>query len=313
MTSALYGEDGFYRRQLPAVHFRTSAQNPAFAPAIAELIRRVDAALGHPDPFTVVDMAAGSGELSRRLVELEPLSGRLRAIGVELRDRPTDLPTEIGWRDSPPPRLTGLLVACEWLDNVAFDIAELTGDGPRYQLVDVETGDTAVGDPVSTEDAEWLARWWPIARIGDRAEIGRARDSAWSNLVSTVEAGLAVAVDYGHLLSSRPPVPTVTGFAAGRQLAPIPDATMDITAHVAMDSLMAGSGTLLRQRHALKSLGLTGSRPDHDQARRDPIGYLRGLSRAGEQAELLDPAGLGGHWWSVHGVGVDVDLIGSGD
>ena len=106
MNGALYGERGFYRRHRPADHFRTSAQNPVFATAVAELVRRVDDALGHPDPFTVVDMAAGSGELLRRLVDLEPLDGRLRAVGVELRERPGGIPDDVEWRDTPPLRST---------------------------------------------------------------------------------------------------------------------------------------------------------------------------------------------------------------
>jgi hypothetical protein len=35
------------------------------------------------------------------------------------------------------------------------------------------------------------------------------------------------------------------------------------------------------------------------------VGYLRALSTASAAAELLDPAGLGGHWWLLHGVGID--------
>lgn len=306
MNGALYGEQGFYRRQRPDDHFRTSAQNPVFATAVAELVRRADDALGHPDPFTVVDMAAGSGELVRRLVALEPLDGRLRAVGVELRERPDGIPEDVEWRDAPPLRSTGLLLAFEWLDNVPFDIAVATGDGPRYQLVDTATGETGPGEAVSPEDADWLATWWPVPRVGDLAEIGRARDVAWRELVSTVDRGLAVAVDYGHHRSSRPTWPTVTGFAAGRQTSPVPDGTMDVTAHVAVDSL--GVDRTLLQREALKRLGINGSRPDYGLAHRDPLGYLRALSAAGEAAELLDPAGLGGHWWCLRGLGMAVPL-----
>ena len=88
---------------------------------------------------------------------------------------------------------------------------------------------------------------------------------------------------------------------------PIPDGTCDVTAHVAMDAVATAAGTpyeLITQREALKALGLDGARPPRDLAVSDPAGYLRRLSAAGAAGELLDPAGLGGHWWLLHAVGV---------
>lgn len=57
--TALYGPGGFYRRtEGPAGHFRTSVHaSPLFAGAVARLLCRLDAALGHPDPLAFVDMA----------------------------------------------------------------------------------------------------------------------------------------------------------------------------------------------------------------------------------------------------------------
>jgi hypothetical protein len=42
-----------------------------------------------------------------------------------------------------------------------------------------------------------------------------------------------------------------------------------------------------------------------DLARSDPGGYVRALSAAGAAAELIEPGGLGGHWWLLHTVGID--------
>src|SRR5215468_9871700 len=65
MTEALYGANGFYTRgQAPSAHFRTSVSaGPAFAEGIFALLRRVDLALGRPDPLDLVDVGAGRGEL----------------------------------------------------------------------------------------------------------------------------------------------------------------------------------------------------------------------------------------------------------
>ena len=61
---------------------------------------------------------------------------------------------------------------------------------------------------------------------------------------------------------------------------------------------------LTTQRAALRALGLSGRRPPLSQADRDPAGYLTALRLAAEEAELTDPAGLGGFGWLVQAVGV---------
>jgi hypothetical protein len=75
---------------------------------------------------------------------------------------------------------------------------------------------------------------------------------------------------------------------------------MDLTAHVAMDSLDADE--LTQQRQLLRSLGTTGALPDHALAAQDPLGYLRDLERASAEARLVDPAGFGGFWWGVRNI-----------
>jgi hypothetical protein len=89
----------------------------------------------------------------------------------------------------------------------------------------------------------------------------------------------------------------------------VPDGSTDVTAHVAVDSAAAAAGTpyrIISQRDALRGLGIDGGRPPLDLARTDPAAYLRALSSAGAAAELTDPAGLGGHWWLLHEVGIDL-------
>jgi hypothetical protein len=120
-----------------------------------------------------------------------------------------------------------------------------------------------------------------------------------------------VAVDYGHLRAERPAGGTLTGYREGRQVPPVPDGSCDVTAHVAVDSAAAGTGSaykILGQREALRALGVDGGRPSLALASTDPAAYLRALGSAGAAAELTDPTGLGGHWWLVHGIGIDVPL-----
>jgi len=311
MTAGLYGPGGFFTDggSGPAQHFRTSVHaSPLFAGALLRLVERVDAALGHPKRFDLVDVGAGRGELLATLRALLPagLADRTRYTAVEVAPRPAGLDPEIAWRRDVPDGIVGVLVATEWLDNVPLDVADLDDHGRlRLVLVDPATGKETLGGPPDAADHFWLRRWWP--RPG-RAEIGWPRDTAWADAVGQVRRGCALAVDYGHLRDERPVLGTLTGFRAGRQVPPVPDGTCDVTAHVAIDSAAGAAGVpyeIVRQRKALKALGIDGARPSLDLARRDPVGYLRALSAAGEAAELTDPAGLGGHWWLLHRINLD--------
>jgi SAM-dependent MidA family methyltransferase len=304
MDRALYGPGGFFVSGAPAAHFRTSVHaSPLFAGALARLLERVDTALHRPDPLDVVDVGAGRGELLLALRDAVPaaISGRLRLTAVELAPRPAGVP--FAWRASLPERVTGLLVATEWLDNVPLDVAALDGAGnPRYVLTD-----DSLGEPLSDGDRAWLDRWWPLSP-GARAEIGAPRDAAWAAAVSTVERGLALAVDYGHTVADRPLLGSLTGFRSGWQVPPVPDGSCDLTAHVAVDAVAAATpgSILLRQREALRRLGVDGARPPLSLASTDPAGYVRALSAAGAAAELTDTAGLGGHFWLLHATGLPV-------
>jgi SAM-dependent MidA family methyltransferase len=258
---------------------------------------------------TFVDLGCGRGELLEQVHRLGP---QVRCIGVDIVARPA-LSAAIDWRQSPggeqlPDELNGLtdtlVLANEWLDVVPCPVAELDENGDlREVLVKVSTGDERLGDPVSGPDRRWCQSFWPTDRLapGDRVEVGRTRDSAWDDLLTRVASGLAVAVDYGHTIDSRPAPGTLTGFRQGRQVLPVPDGSCDLTAHVAMDSLTHDE--LVDQRTALRQLGVTGQNPPHDLARSDPAAYLQGLSTASAGAALTARGGLGDFLWAMTQVG----------
>lgn len=316
---ALYGPEGFYRRpEGPAGHFRTSVHASAlFAGAVARLLCRVDEALGSPAALDFVDLGAGRGELVTGVLAALPaeVAARVRAHGVELADRPVGLDPRVEWTAEPPNGITGLLFANEWLDNVPVEVAEVDPAGvPRLVLVR-EDGTERLGEPVPGAEAAWLARWWPLTpEEGLRAEIGLSRDTAWASAVAAVDQGLAIAVDYAHTRDTRPPFGTLTGFREGRETAPVPDGSCDITAHVALDACASATAAssagalpgarLLTQRAALRALGVTGARPPLTLASTDPTAYVRALASAGEAAELTAPGGLGDFGWLVQSVGI---------
>ncbi len=321
VDDALYGPDGFYRQPAgPARHFRTSAHaSTGLAVAVLVLLRAVDDALGRPARLDLVDVGAGRGELLdtvRRLAE-PALAARTALLAVEAATRPPGLAADIGWSHRLPARVSGLLLANEWLDVVPVDVAQRTREGVRLVLVDPATGVESVGGEPAPQDAAWLQRWWPLddQPVGSRAEVGRPRDAAWASVVARLDRGLAVASDYAHGLDQRASgafgAGTLAGYRDGRRVQPIPDGSCDVTAHVALDACAAVGASagatatvLTNQRAALLALGLDPRAPDPALARCDPVGYRDRLARASEAAELVDPGGLGGFGWLVHAVGI---------
>ncbi|MFD3517841.1 SAM-dependent methyltransferase [Streptomyces sp. NPDC058657] len=304
---ALYGAGGFYLRpQGPAGHFRTSVHaSPLFAGAVARLLHETYVSLGEPaGGIDLVDIGAGHGELLTGVLAALPAGSggfEVRAYAVERAARPPGLDPRIEWLSCPPERVTGLVFANEWLDNVPVDVAEADEAGTvRYVEVGPD-GTERLGAEVAGPDARWLERWWPVAgRPGHRAEIGLPRDEAWADAVATLLAGRAVAVDYAHVRDARPAFGTLTGFASGREVRPVPDGSCDVTSHVALDACAArhpGASVLTTQREELRRLGVTGVRPPLSLASTDPAGYVRALAAAGEAAELVGRGGLGDFGW----------------
>ncbi|MGW1216489.1 SAM-dependent methyltransferase [Streptomyces sp. NPDC002499] len=318
---ALYGPGGFYRRpEGPGGHFRTSVHaSPLYAEAVARLLCWVDRSLDRPDPLDFVDMAAGRGELAVGVLAALPaeVAARTRVYAVELADRPAGLGTRIEWLPEPPRRITGLLFANEWLDNVPAEVAEVDAAGTARRVLVRRDGAERLGEPVWGAEARWLARWWPLPpEEGARAEIGLPRDEAWAEAVSALERGLAVAVDYAHTAAARPPFGTLTGFREGRATVPVPDGSCDITAHVALDACAAHetartlpAAHLLTQRAALRALGVASARPPLTMASTHPAAYVRALATAGEAAELTAPGGLGDFGWLLQPVGLPDALL----
>ena len=299
---ALYGQGGFYRQAAgPAGHFSTASQG---IPQIGELLARALLKLMDQEGLdTFVDVACGRGELLEQVHRLGP---HVRCIGVDIVARP-ELSEPIGWIQSPggkqlPDELEGLTetlaFANEWLDVVPCPIAEMDEDGELREVLVNPSGDERLGDPLGGADRQWCQQFWPIDRLeaGDRVEIGKDRDCAWDDLVSRVASGLAVAVDYGHTLDSRPAQGTMTGFRHGRQVLPVPDGSCDLTAHVAMDYLTHDE--LVDQRTALRRLGTSGQTPPLDLARSHPAAYLQGLSAASAATALTARGGLGDFLWA---------------
>lgn len=246
----------------------------------------------------IVDVGAGRGELLTALAA-RPTSGtttgaraRSRVLwGVDVVPRPSGLPARVGWSPGlsllPERALAGALVlGWELLDVVPHPVLELDSDlKAREVMVDPTTGRESLGPAATPADRAWVERWWPlqVAEEGDRIEVGRPRDRLWADLAARTAAAdgrALLAVDYCHEWSGRPAAGSLTGFRAGRAVPAVPDRSMDLTTHVALDAVaaaveasVAGVTTqLTKQGPALRDLGVS-------------------------SGELLKSAGLGGFGW----------------
>lgn len=335
---ALYDEaDGFYAtggRAGGRADFLTSPEvGPLFGAVLARMLDEVWERLGRPDPFVVIEAGAGPGTLARSIRVAEPVCGPcLTYVLVERSAAQRRLHAEHlpGWQgelsaealasvvSSPaplggprfasaaelPPVVTGVILANELLDNLAFDIVRRT-DGGAEQMV-VVAGEDGPELAVAPADA-------PVARRLD--ELGVPSD-AWvpwqpaarewvSDALGRLDRGRLVVVDYGALtaeLALRPDMGWLRTFRGNeRGSHPLDDVgRQDITVDVAVDQVQAGRpATRVRsQAELLRAFGIDdlvdeGRRTWAAQAHAPDLAALRARSRVREAEALLDPEGLG--------------------
>ncbi len=305
--NALYGPHGFYHAaEGPAGHFATSVGGVPHADAV--MARAITTLARRHGVRTIVDVAAGRGAFTTAMARAAP---DVSLVGVDIVERPTDLPKHIDWVVSPgggalPTELSGLsstlVVAHEWLDVVPAMVALRGTDTVwREVLVDPCDGEQHVGSEIEGPELEWLQTW--VDPDTETAEVGLSRDRAFADLVSRVDHGLVLAVDYGHRSGHRPINGTLTGYRAGRAVAPVPDGSMDVTAHVCIDSLLVTGGlgakavTARLQHEMLSDVLGPPTMPPHDLARTQPSAYLEALAQHTADRVLREPHGFGGFWW----------------
>ena len=347
---ALYDEaDGFYAtggRAGGRADFLTSPEvGPLFGALVARLLDGTWERLGRPDPFVVVEAGAGPGTLARSVRVAEPRCGpslvyvlversaaqrRLHGehlpgwVGEEAGEGLDALLGEPGTEAGPrfvsaaelPTAVTGVVLANELLDNLAFDIVRRTDGGAEQMLVVAGAdGPELVGGPAPDDVAEHLraldvpsgawAPWQPDARRWLADALGR------------LERGRLVLVDYGAPtaeLALRPELGWLRTFRGndrgGHPLDHV--GHQDITADVAVDQLQLDHpATRVRtQADWLRALGIDelveeGRRTWAERAHAPDVAALRARSRVREAEALLDPDGLGAFVAMEWDVGLD--------
>jgi SAM-dependent MidA family methyltransferase len=336
---ALYHpEYGFYSRGGEAGRggdFITSPEvGPLFGAVVARALDDWWLELASPDPFVVVEAGAGSGTLARDVLRAEPAcapalryvlverSERLReqqvgrvpleparqVLGPVVVDDPDEGPhavpgigplvTSLGELAQRP--FTGVVLANELLDNLAFALVERKDDGWSEVRVGDDLAEVLV--PAHPELAHEAARLAPDAGLRARVPI-QLRASDWvRSALSVVDRGRVVVADYvdtSASMADRPWTEWVRTYRShgpgGHPLERLGE--QDITCEVAVDQLPVPdydrSQAEFLRGHGIGDLVSEARRAWEQRAHIGDLEALKHRSRLSEAEALTDPAGLG--------------------
>jgi len=334
---ALYDEvAGFYATTGRAGRRGDFLTSPEVGPLFGHLLaRRLDEewfALGSPDTFVVVEWGAGPGTLAKAIAFASPqCSPALRYLMVERSaeqraQHPEHLDGWVGDLDAAgvdsfasgagtgarfasssfaPFGFTGVVLANEMLDNLAFDVVRHDGSG-NFERLDVLCSEDGLEFVVvPTEVPSSLLRPCASAVAGEWMPLQTQATHWLAGALERVDRGVVIVIDYGATtadIAARPDMGWLRTFAAQERGGHPLDApgSCDITTDVASDQLatVRKPSVTTTQRHFLERLGIyelveegrsiwaaTKWAPD--------VASLRARSRIGEAEALLEQGGLG--------------------
>ena len=312
---------------------------PLFGAVVATALDTWWDDLARPDPFVVVDAGAGPGTLARTLLAAQPrCAPALRLVLVERsaaqrarhveglplvpaaeafagvdddeHDDGHDLAGSSTWQTGRGPLVvslaelpvgpfTGVVIANELLDNLAFDV--LVWDGSwRTTLVTADV-DGRLGE--ITVPASRVPADLPIdVPLGARVPIAADAHHWVEDVLGRLQRGRLVAFDYTAAsadLARRPWRDWLRTYRANeRGVHPLREpGTQDITADVPLDQLPAASRVSTQAEwlveHGIDGLVEEGRRTWIERAGIADLAAMKARSRIREADALLDPRGLG--------------------
>jgi SAM-dependent MidA family methyltransferase len=300
-AAALYDREfGFFAagrlRSAEEGDFLTSPEvSRLFGETLSQFIRAERARLGEPEGFVVVDAGGGSGSLLSPLLAAEPVEAWAVEVSPAAREMLAKvLPPDrvVSSIERLPTPLTGVVIANELIDNLPVAVAARVGGHWRERWVGAEDDDLVLVDAnPRPQVVDWCGRFAGPVPEGGLVEVQLAAGEWVGSLLSRLEAGSLLIIDYGDTASGLAPrrsTGTLRTYRA-HHLGPDPldepgatDVTVDVnfTALVARAREARASTQLLRQEDFLTELGL-----------RDRLRDLRyrelELARTGDEMERL--------------------------
>jgi len=306
---ALYDPDhGFYTTVGQAGRrgdFLTSPEvGPLFGRVVANALDAEWGRLDRPETFTVIEYGAGPGTLARTILAANPdCGGALRYVAVERSaNQRAKHPAGIETVETLPPdlatgRVVGVVVANEFLDNVAFTPFTLI-DGEAHELVVTADSDDALTITPGPQIAQDVAQ-----RLGDAAHgVIQSWAADWLNsMLGLLAKGRVIVIDYAREATTEVEIRTYADHERGGD--PLTAlGTKDITVDVDLAQLQAAAGAATEltsqagwlRRHGIDELVEEGRQIWEVGAASGSLVALRGRSRIREAESLTESGGLGG-------------------
>ncbi len=201
--------------------FYTSADvHPILGHALARQAAQIDALLGHPDPFTVVELGPGKGLLAQHFLSAcqrgsNSLGERLRYVLIERSQAMRALQQQqmkpwfdhtgrVTWLEDvnslAPASVTGLIFSNELPDAFPIHRIQVVGNETREIFVDIRDGRfVECLRPLSNPAIEaYLRRLNLQLPDGYRTEINLFAPVWMRQVAESLGRGVVITIDYGH-------------------------------------------------------------------------------------------------------------------
>ena len=231
MELALYHPQyGYYMRQPDEAQaerigwsgdFYTSSDvHPILGRAIAAQARQMDELLGHPLPFTIIEMGAGKGLLARDCLAAiharqDDFSSRVRYVLIERSPAMQALQKQnlAPWLNQPglvtwvegldalgPQSVTGLFFSNELVDAFPVHRIRMAGGQTQELFVDYRDGRfeeclKPLSTPALGHYLQRLNQTWPE---GYKTELNLQALGWMEQVAQRIDRGFVITIDYGH-------------------------------------------------------------------------------------------------------------------
>jgi len=200
--------------------YTSSDVHPILGEALAKQAIQIDAMMGSPEPFTVVEMGPGKGLLAQHFLsacqrESNVFCQRLRYVLIERSPAMRELqrrnlapwlskPGLVTWVEGldglAPESVTGLFLSNELVDAFPVHRIQVTAGRTEELYVDYREGQfVECLMPLSTPLlAQYLGRLPATFPEGYRAEVNLKAVDWMEQVAQRIDRGFVVTIDYGH-------------------------------------------------------------------------------------------------------------------